>query len=148
MSYRDADTPPRYLCIVCWRTVSPVEGQCCGVPLVPIEGETLDELRRRARAARERPGRRRLAFGAGGALVAAVFLNAALIATGVYHLGPTRGGWGRQGGAGLVAVGLTVGFLAFYLLMQPLARRLFPDGERFDPDSADVPTLLRHVIPR
>jgi hypothetical protein len=144
MSYREAELPPRYLCIVCWRTVSPVEGQCCGVPLLPIEGDTLAELRRRARTGKERPARRRLRFSAIGALLAAVVLNSALIAGGVYQLGPTRGGWGRQGGAGLVAVGLTVAFLVFYLLLTPLARRLFPDGEDFDPDSADVATLLRH----
>jgi len=135
---------PQYLCIVCWRTDSPVADSCCGVPMARIEGDTLEELRRRASAARERPGRRRLAFAAGGALIGAVILNIALIALHLYSLGPTRGGWGRQGGAGFVAVGVTFSFLALYLLLYPLARRLFPDGEPFDPDSADIATLLRH----
>jgi hypothetical protein len=136
-----------YVCIVCWRTASPVEGTCCGVPMARIERDTLDELRRRARAVRDRPARRRLRFAAGGGLAFAVIANAALIAMGVYTLGPTRGGWGRQGGAGFVAVGLTAAFLVGYLLLSAVARRLFPDGEAFDPDSADVATLLRYVVP-
>jgi MFS family permease len=121
-----------YVCIVCWRTVSDVEGTCCGAPMPPAES-VIAELR--ARVARRRD--RRAAWTAAGALVLSLALHAALVALGVYQLQPTRGGWGRQGGAGLVGISAFAAFLIFYLLLYFLLRR--------PQISDDVPSLLRDL---
>jgi hypothetical protein len=121
-----------YVCIVCWRTVSAVEGTCCGVPM-PLAESVIDELRARVRKRRDR----RTAWTAAGALALSLGLHAALVALGVYRLQPTRGGWGRQGGAGLVGISAFAGFLIFYLLLSLLRRR----RETGD----DLPSLLREL---
>ena len=146
MSYRESQAPPRYLCIVCWRTVSPVEGLCCGVPMCDLEGDPaiVEELRARARAKKARPERLRVAWVGASAALLSVALHAALLAAGVYHVSTTRGGWGRRGAAGEVGGLVFVTFLVFLVALYYLTLRLklFP-VEEFDPERADAAALLR-----
>jgi len=68
----------------CWRTTSPVEGLCCGVPMVHVENEPeiVAELRKKAKAKKESAGAGGGSAGwpASRALIA-VALHVVLIAT-------------------------------------------------------------------
>jgi hypothetical protein len=152
--YRESDPPLQYVCIVCWKTASAVEGPCCGVPRVRVENEpeVVAELRKRVKAKKARPERRRVGFVAGAAAIVAVALHAVLLGLRVYDPDPHRdSGWtGRYSGANTIAMAVFVTFLAvlvaFYYLT--LWLRWFPpiEGvEKIDSETSDLSRLIAFV---
>lgn len=50
-AYRTATTPPRFICVACYRTASAVEGMCsrCGSPRLSLDNaQVLEDVRKRA----------------------------------------------------------------------------------------------------
>jgi hypothetical protein len=149
-NYRESAAPLRYLCIVCWKTASTIEGQCCGVPMVSIENdqETIAELRRRAKRKTQGPQRRRAAFVFGVSALLTIVLHALLLGYRVYDPDPRKDmGWtGRSSAANEILLAVLLTFVGFTIVMAYAVKwlRLFPplDGAP-DPDTADVPSLLK-----
>jgi hypothetical protein len=154
-SYRESERPIRYICIVCYQTVATVDGSCgdCGgSPLQLIEGneEIIAELRQRAKAKKERPGKRQFAFVSIAALVLSIGLHAVLIGLRVYDLDRRRDvGWtGRYGAGGTLFFLLFFTFLAFVIILTYGTHWLGlfhqpADAANLNPDTADIASLLR-----
>jgi hypothetical protein len=146
--YREYDPPPRFICIVCYETVSTAEGTCHGAPLQPIENqEILTELRRRAEAKKERPDKIKYATIFGGSIVCSILVHAVLLGTGVYDLNPRRGGL-RYGAGGDLMLYLMLTFFVFTILFVYVVKwtglfRPTAAAVEFDPETADVLSLLK-----
>ena len=147
--YREYDPPPRFICIVCYETVSAVEGTCHGAPMQPIERqEILSELRRRAKAKKDRLEKMKYATIFGGSLACAIALHVVLLATGVYDLkASSGGGWLLHGSGGDLGLYVMLTFFGFVILFVYVVKwtglfRPSAAAAKFDPESADLPALL------
>ncbi len=145
--YRTDDQPPRFICIVCYETVSSVEGRCARCsdsPLQDINQEVLAELRARAKLKMARPEMRRTVFVVVSALVCAALLHGALLGFGVYDEKPIAHSYSiRAGTGGILALYFFLTWLFLVGVFFYLARwlQLFPEM-KFDPATADVRALL------
>jgi hypothetical protein len=152
MTYRAPDETPRFICIVCYQTASTISGfcpRCSGSPLQPIEGEVLDELRKRAsaKAAKADPERRKYIFVVAASIVCALALDGALLGLGVYDVetAPTHGPHTGMGTTLILYPFLM--FLGFLIVFAYAAKwlHLFERGARFDAAKAEVAALLAYL---
>jgi len=150
--YRSGDQQPRFVCVVCYQTVSAAPSvcpRCNGAPLQPIGGPDLTivtALRNRAHTRKRKPGRQRDALVFGATTVAAVATFILLLATGLYDFAPrhqSMTGVGDFWPLMLLWLGF---FLIFFYLVHALGWfKQSPAFEAFDPDAADIPALVEFL---
>jgi hypothetical protein len=146
MTYRSPDETPRFICIVCHQTVAATPGacsRCSDAPLQPIEGEVVDELRRRAarKVKKANPERRRNIFAAVAAAACAVAFMSALIGSGIYHEQRSHHVWGRSDLTFVIALLVWAVFFGIFFYLARW-RQWFRAATAFDAAAADVPALL------
>ncbi len=151
--YRPSDPEARYVCIVCYRTLSTRTGSCArcgGVPLQRIDDspDLIDELRQRARRKKARPARLQFVTTVLAAAVCAIVVDAILLTRGVYdvkvHAGYS-GRWGSGGELFLYPFLMWLGFvivLSYVLKWTGAFKRSMDASKKFNPDSATLDELV------
>ena len=148
--YRTGDEVPRFVCIVCYANASTIAGTCprCSAPMQPIEGESLDELRRRAKAKTARPEQRKFALITVAAFACAIALQATLLVLHVYDVDPHQAGGasGRYGAGAELLLYLLLTWAVFAGVWTYVVKwlRWFPTPD-FDVEHADAAMLVEFL---